>query len=86
MVYKYENIDHEFYPDYVVKFKNGDIGLYEVKHKNDKEKDTITKAKIEKLKDYALENGYKCGKIECENINNSRETTVCLATLPKELK
>ncbi len=86
MTYKYNNVYHEFYPDYVVKFKNGDIGLYEVKHKNDKEKDTITKAKIERLKDYALEKGYKCGKIECEDINNSKETTVCLATLPKELK
>lgn len=86
IVYEYEKVKHEFYPDYIVRFKDGSIGLYEVKHKNDKEKETITRAKMEKLKDYALEYGYKCGKIECEKLAGNKETTVCLTTLPRELK
>ena len=33
LVYSYENVKHEFYPDYVVKFDDETIGLYEVKDK-----------------------------------------------------
>lgn len=67
LVYSYENVKHEFYPDYVVKFDNGVIGLYEVKDINDKEKETVTKVKIEKLKNYSLEHNYKCGLVEIRN-------------------
>lgn len=80
IVYDYKNVKHEFYPDYVVRFKDKSIGLYEVKHIDDSEKDTITKAKIEVLKDYSMEHGYKCGKIEI------KDNKVYLPTLPKELK
>lgn len=80
LVYSYENVKHEFYPDYVVKFSDGAIGLYEVKDINDKEKETVTKAKIEKLKNYSLEHNYRCGLIE---INDKQ---VYKPTLPMELK
>lgn len=80
IVYKYDGVQHEFYPDYLVRFSDAKIGLYEVKHINDDEKDTVTKAKIEKLKDYCIEYGYKCGKVEI------KDNEVYLPTLPKELR
>lgn len=80
IAYEYEKVKHEFYPDYVVKFKDGNIGLYEVKHIEDKEKETVTKVKIERLKDYALCNNLKCGLIEI------KDNKVYSPTLPKELK
>lgn len=80
LVYEYEKVKHEFYPDYVVKFKNGDIGLYEVKHIDDNEKDTITRVKIEKLREYCLDNGYRGGKIEI------KDNKVYMPTLPSELR
>ncbi|MDM0993454.1 DEAD/DEAH box helicase family protein [Clostridium perfringens] len=80
LVYIYENVMHEFYPDYIVKFEDGTIGLYEVKDINDKEKETVTKVKIEKLKDYSLEHKYKCGLVEI------KDKQVYKPTLPNELK
>lgn len=80
IAYKYNNIDHEFYPDYVVRFKDGNIGLYEVKHIEDSEKETVTKVKIISLKDYALNNNLKCGLVEV------KDNKVYSPTLPKELK
>ena len=87
ITYKYDNVDHEFYPDYIIKFKDGNIGLYEVKDINDKDKDTITKEKMDKLKTYSLNNGYKCGKIEVLGGKSSTDKwEVNLPTLPLELK
>lgn len=80
IVYEFKNVKHEFYPDYIVRFKDGNIGLYEVKHIDDSEKETVTKVKIEKLKDYALNNNLKCGLIEI------KDNKVYSPTLPKELK
>ncbi|MBQ8999702.1 MAG: hypothetical protein IJ086_13595 [Clostridium sp.] len=80
LVYIYENVKHEFYPDYVVKFDDGTIGLYEVKDINDKEKETVTKAKIQKLKIYSLEHNYKCGLVEI------KDKLVYKPTLPIDLK
>lgn len=80
IVYSYEKVKHEFYPDYIVMFKSGDIGIYETKDINDKEKETITKEKILKLKDYANEYNYKCGLIEI------KDKKVYKPTLPKELR
>ena len=87
IAYKYNNIDHEFYPDYIIKFKDDTIGLYEVKDINDKDKDTVTKEKMDKLKTYALNHGYKCGKIEVLGGKNSTDKwEINLPTLPRELK
>lgn len=80
VVYDYEEVKHEFYPDYIVKFSNGDIGIYEVKEINDKEKTTISNAKMNRLNQYAFDNGYKFGKIEIE------KNKVYQPTLPLELK
>ena len=52
---KYEypkNYFHTFYPDYLVQFSNGSIGIFEVKDKKDQEGSTITKAKSEALQNY----------------------------------
>ena len=80
IIYDYDKVKHEFYPDYIIKFKNDSIGIYEVKELHDKEKDTITKRKMEKLRIYANDNDFKCGLIEIDG------SKVHLPTLPKELK
>jgi len=52
---KYEypkNYFHTFYPDYLVQFFNGSIGIFEVKDKKDQEGSTITKAKSEAFQNY----------------------------------
>jgi type III restriction enzyme len=43
---------HTFYPDYLVKYKNGDLGIIEVKDVHDRDGATSTKAKTEALQDY----------------------------------
>jgi len=43
---------HTFYPDYLVQFSNGSIGIFEVKDKRDQEGSTITKAKAEAFQSY----------------------------------
>lgn len=53
--YEYNGIQHAFYPDYIVLFKIGLIGIFEVKAKNDREAETRTKAKNEYLKKYLKE-------------------------------
>lgn len=80
IVYVYKNVKHEFYPDYVVKFLDGTIGLYEVKDINDNEKDTITRVKIEKLREYCMDHRYRGGKVEI------KDNKVYVPTLPGELK
>lgn len=50
--YKYSDEPHAFYPDYIVLFKTGLIGVFEVKSENDKEAETKTKAKAEYLQEY----------------------------------
>ncbi|NMM65026.1 DEAD/DEAH box helicase family protein [Clostridium sp. P21] len=53
--YEYNGTPHAFYPDYVVLFKTGLIGIFEVKSKNDREAETKTKAKDEYLQKYLKE-------------------------------
>ncbi|AKN30916.1 restriction endonuclease subunit R [Clostridium carboxidivorans P7] len=53
--YEYNEIPHAFYPDYIVLFKTGLIGIFEVKSKNDREAETRTKAKNEYLQKYLKE-------------------------------
>lgn len=79
LVYEYEEDLHEFYPDYVVGFNDGQVGLYEVKDFNDKEKTTVTAVKIVKLKEYMATYHYLGGLVEIYHDN------VYLQTLPKEL-
>jgi len=43
---------HTFYPDYIVRFKNGKIGIFETKHETDQNGLTVTKAKAEALQDW----------------------------------
>jgi len=47
----------EFYPDFIIKFIDGRIGIFEVKDDNDNERDT--KAKAEKLYNYIQEENQK---------------------------
>ena len=48
--YEYpENNIRTFYPDYLVAFKNGKVGIFEVKDRNDRDGKTFTKAKAESL-------------------------------------
>ncbi|MFA7285963.1 MAG: DEAD/DEAH box helicase family protein [Candidatus Paceibacterota bacterium] len=43
--YEFQNEVHTFYPDYVVEFSDGRIGIFETKDENDRDKETYTKAK-----------------------------------------
>lgn len=55
--YEYANQVRTFYPDYIVQFKNGNIGIFEVKDKSDQDGKTLTKAKAEEFQKYL--NKYK---------------------------
>lgn len=52
--YKENNIKKTFYPDYIVKYKNGDIGIYEVKSyiEIEKGKGSTTSLKLEALRQW----------------------------------
>ncbi len=60
--YEYQGEVHTFYPDYLVEFTDGRIGVFETKDENDRDRDTYTKAKNEALQEYI------------EKENNSRKT------------
>lgn len=50
IVYELEGEKNNFYPDYIIKFLDGRIGLFEAKDKNDNSAET--KAKAERLQSY----------------------------------
>lgn len=50
--YEYQGEAYTFYPDYLVEFEDGRIGIFETKDENDRDKDTYTKAKNEALQEY----------------------------------
>lgn len=50
--YEYSNQLRTFYPDYLVQFEDGRLGVFETKDKNDQDGKTLTKAKAEKLQEY----------------------------------
>lgn len=52
IAYSYEGIKHTFYPDYLVAFKDGNIGIFETKDEGDQDGSTRTKAKAEALAGY----------------------------------
>ena len=55
---KYEypvDVVHTFYPDYLVQFSDGRLGIFETKDKGDCDGGTYTKAKAEKLQEYIKE-------------------------------
>ncbi len=57
--YEYDDKTYTFYPDYLVRFIDGWIGLFEVKHQTDQDGKTKTKAKAEALYDYISTNNNK---------------------------
>ncbi len=55
---KYEypaGVVHTFYPDYLVQFSDGRLGIFETKDMGDRDGGTYTKAKAEKLQEYIKE-------------------------------
>jgi len=63
---KYEypvGIIHTFYPDYLVQLVDGRLGIFEVKDSGDRDGQTYTKAKAEKLQEYVKEQNKKKGKL-----------------------
>lgn len=50
--YEYDAKVSGFYPDYLVQYKDGTIGILEAKSTDDRDGKTITKAKAEALQDY----------------------------------
>lgn len=55
--YEFDNQDgkdiaHTFYPDYIVRFDDNRLGIFETKHENDQDRLTKTKAKQEALAQY----------------------------------
>jgi type III restriction enzyme len=58
--YEYQGGIYTFYPDYLVKLKDGRLGIFEVKETNDRDGSTYTKAKAEAFqKHLAKENNKK---------------------------
>lgn len=53
--YVLDNQIHTFYPDYLVQFKDGRLGVFETKDKSDSDGLTATKAKAEALQKYIKE-------------------------------
>ena len=54
---------HTFYPDYLVQFIDGRIGIFETKDAGDRDGTTNTKAKAEKLQEYIKEQNKKGKKL-----------------------
>ncbi|MDD5490000.1 MAG: DEAD/DEAH box helicase family protein [Candidatus Moranbacteria bacterium] len=55
---KYEypaGVVHTFYPDYLVQFSDGRVGIFETKDMGDRDGGTYTKTKAEKLQEYIKE-------------------------------
>lgn len=50
--YEYKGEVHTFYPDYIVEFTSGKIGIFETKDKDDRDIETFTKAKGDALQKY----------------------------------
>ena len=50
---------HTFYPDYLVQFTDGRIGILETKDKGDQDGSSYTKAKSEALQEYIKKNPEK---------------------------
>ena len=55
--YEFDNQDgkdpsHTFYPDYIVRFDDNRLGIFETKHESDQDSLTYTKAKREALDKY----------------------------------
>jgi len=61
--YEYEGGIHTFYPDYLVQYENGRLGVFEVKEQNDRDGKSTTKVKAEALQDYIKEHGRKVKKL-----------------------
>jgi len=57
--YEYAGNVSTFYPDYLVKFSDGRLGLLEVKDVGDRDGKTYTKAKAEALQKYLISQGNK---------------------------
>jgi type III restriction enzyme len=62
--YEYpEGVIHTFYPDYLVQFADGRLGMFETKDAGDRDGTTYTKAKAEKLQEYIKEQSKKGKKL-----------------------
>lgn len=62
--YQYpESVIHTFYPDYLVQFVDGRLGIFEAKDSGDRDGTTYTKAKAEKLQEYINEQNKKGKKL-----------------------
>ncbi|MFA6433739.1 MAG: DEAD/DEAH box helicase family protein [Elusimicrobiales bacterium] len=57
------NVPNTFYPDYIVHFVDGKIGIFEAKDHGDRDGKTYTKAKAEKLHEYIKEHNAKGKKL-----------------------
>jgi type III restriction enzyme len=62
--YQYpESVIHTFYPDYLVQFADGRLGIFEAKDSGDRDGTTYTKAKAERLQEYVKEQNKKGKKL-----------------------
>jgi hypothetical protein len=58
--YEYKSEVYTFYPDYIVEFSDGKIGIFETKDQEDRDEDTYTKVKNEALQKYIEKENKKC--------------------------
>lgn len=77
ITYEYERKLHSFYPDYIVKFNDGTLGIYEVKSTSDRDSETTTKDKENSLLRYALNNDNTAIKdVQIVKVDSSKESFV----------
>lgn len=76
--YEYEREPHAFYPDYIVSLKDGRIGLYETKSKDDRDAKTYTKAKAEYMQKYIKEENKNSKNLIGGIVNSSNKDNIVI--------
>lgn len=76
ITYIFEDKLHGFYPDYIIKFNNGGLGIYEVKSTSDRDAKTMTKDKENSLLKYALHNKNNIKDVQIVKVDSLTETFI----------
>lgn len=76
ITYMQEGQLNGFYPDYIIKFNDGTVGIYEVKSTTDRDAQTVTKDKEISLLKYALNNDNDIVDVQIVKVDSIKETFV----------
>lgn len=73
IVYEYNNKLNNFYPDYIVKFNDDTLGIYEVKSTTDRDSNTTTKDKEIALLKYCINNSNNIVDVQIVKVDSVKE-------------